>query len=473
MSSDPTKTGVKYIGNDAPFVDNLYGSGLKFMPNQTRLVEHDLAAKLIRHAEFVKDVGFDYVTATTNLTGESEISFGGIKFSSAQISQRRPMYPRGIVEYGATPADITTLGTVSTVGGDTRTVNNLATSAGSTARIFRSFAVTGLATDRYYQVAATVDAFVSAGGITKGWLGTSGGIAESSLGGTIFELPNTTTPVVGQRMGFNFRPSASTVTLRGGLGINFTETVAINDRLQLSGFTLVEVDSINAPIQPFYETKYGYVGRADQGSGPWSMGSCVMFSGDSWFNDPTDPPGLVGRLYGREAIVVATAGYTLSQIATDLDAAFASTAYLNAPNRFPPTIAVSEGGINDVNVDVSSKALFTKQQTILAKYRARNIYPIVVIPVLATDSTYYTAGRAQVLTDYQAALDRAGIDYIRAADFLLNVDGTANVTYMSSESSIWIHPTAAGYLLVAKAIEAKLREIERNQRTPQSGKWAL
>ena len=77
MSSDPTKTGVKYIGNDTPFVDALYGSGLKFMPDQTRLVEPELAAKLTRHAEFVDDDTFDYVTATTNLTGGIELSAGG------------------------------------------------------------------------------------------------------------------------------------------------------------------------------------------------------------------------------------------------------------------------------------------------------------------------------------------------------------------------------------------------------------
>ncbi len=28
MSSDPTKTSVKYIGNDVPFVDNLYGCNI-------------------------------------------------------------------------------------------------------------------------------------------------------------------------------------------------------------------------------------------------------------------------------------------------------------------------------------------------------------------------------------------------------------------------------------------------------------
>jgi len=85
MSSDPTKTGVKYIGNDTPFVDALYGSGLKFMPDQTRLVEPELAAKLTRHAEFVDDDTFDYVTATTNLTGGIEFSVPSNEISVENI----------------------------------------------------------------------------------------------------------------------------------------------------------------------------------------------------------------------------------------------------------------------------------------------------------------------------------------------------------------------------------------------------
>jgi len=85
MSSDPTKTGVKYIGNDTPFVDALYGSGLKFMPDQTRLVEPELAAKLTRHAEFVDDDTFDYVTATTNLTGVIEFSAGNSAVAVQQL----------------------------------------------------------------------------------------------------------------------------------------------------------------------------------------------------------------------------------------------------------------------------------------------------------------------------------------------------------------------------------------------------
>lgn len=73
MSSDPTKTGVKYIGNDSPFVDKLFGSELKFMPNQTRLVDPALAEKLTRHPEFVDDDTFDYVTVRNTITGGIEV----------------------------------------------------------------------------------------------------------------------------------------------------------------------------------------------------------------------------------------------------------------------------------------------------------------------------------------------------------------------------------------------------------------
>ena len=411
------------------------------------------------------------VTASTTSSGGVGVSAGDLNLSVARLNRRRPMHNRSLLEISATPADLTTLGTVTTINGDPRTANMIATSAGSTARIFRSFTVSGLRTDRYYQIAATVDAFQSAAGLTKGWLGTNGGIAESSLGGTTIEIPATATPVVGQRFGFNFRPSGTSVTLRIGLGANFAETVAVGDRLQVSGYSLYEVDSIAAPIQPFYETKMGPVGRSD--AGPWSVGSCILFAGDSWWNDPTDGSGIVGRTYGREIVAVATGGHTLVQIGAALDTAFASTDVLNAPNKHIPAIAIMAGGINDTIADVNGKTLFARQSANVAKALAHNIYPIVSLPILATNSSYYTAARAQAIADYEDMVIRAGWDYIKPADSLLNADGSANVTYMESEAGIYIHATLAGYALVGKLIDQRIREIERQQQVPAAPRWVL
>lgn len=45
---------VTYTGNETPFVDRLYGSRLSFEPGQTRAVPHELAERLLRHADVFK-----------------------------------------------------------------------------------------------------------------------------------------------------------------------------------------------------------------------------------------------------------------------------------------------------------------------------------------------------------------------------------------------------------------------------------
>jgi hypothetical protein len=99
--------------------------------------------------------------------------------------------------------------------------------------------------------------------------------------------------------------------------------------------------------------------------------------------------------------------------------------------------------------------------------------PIVSLPVLATNSSYYTAARSQAIADYEDMVIRAGWDYIRPADSLLNADGSANVTYMESEAGIYIHATLAGYALVGKLIDTRIREIERQQQVPAAPRWAI
>lgn len=42
---------VKYTGRETPFIDRNYGSDLSFEPGQVRPIPHDLAEKLLRHAD--------------------------------------------------------------------------------------------------------------------------------------------------------------------------------------------------------------------------------------------------------------------------------------------------------------------------------------------------------------------------------------------------------------------------------------
>lgn len=48
---------VTYIGNDDPFKDRLYRSGLTFARGQTRLVPETLAARFLQHTDVFKGAG--------------------------------------------------------------------------------------------------------------------------------------------------------------------------------------------------------------------------------------------------------------------------------------------------------------------------------------------------------------------------------------------------------------------------------
>lgn len=49
--ADPKGIAVQYVGRETPFVELNYGSGLSFEPGQTRVVPHELAERLLRHAD--------------------------------------------------------------------------------------------------------------------------------------------------------------------------------------------------------------------------------------------------------------------------------------------------------------------------------------------------------------------------------------------------------------------------------------
>ena len=51
----PQDVAVTYTGNDDPFKDRIYRSGLTFAPGQTRLVPATLAQRFLRHSDVFKE----------------------------------------------------------------------------------------------------------------------------------------------------------------------------------------------------------------------------------------------------------------------------------------------------------------------------------------------------------------------------------------------------------------------------------
>lgn len=56
---------VTYIGNDDPFKDRLYRSGLTFARGQTRMVPETLAARFLQHTDVFKGAGAVAAVAAT------------------------------------------------------------------------------------------------------------------------------------------------------------------------------------------------------------------------------------------------------------------------------------------------------------------------------------------------------------------------------------------------------------------------
>lgn len=58
-----TEVAVTYTGNDDPYKDRIYRSGLTFKPGQTRLLPEPLAARFLRHTDVFKKAGNDEAEA--------------------------------------------------------------------------------------------------------------------------------------------------------------------------------------------------------------------------------------------------------------------------------------------------------------------------------------------------------------------------------------------------------------------------
>jgi len=401
--------------------------------------------------------------ADSTLTGGTDWAYPPVSESIDEardgdelIRSRRQMYPVNLINPGGSTSVLQTLGT-STIAGvhpSPRTYAIAATSSGSTARITAGPSTITLDTAKMYELSATVIAYSVAnqGAMARTWMenssGVSSGIASLSMA--------TTVPVVGTRYGIRFIPSAASNTFRFGFGANAGETVVNGDYITFSDMQLVEVDSLSGTVIDFSYAPYGTSGKAAASSD--TIGSCVLVVGDSWMNDATDPGGLLGTTHGREVIISATGGYRLDQISTALTAKIAAgLTALNRPNFHTPGLAIVEGGLNDVTADATAATMFARLQTILSALSARNIYPIVILPVLATDAASYTAARATVLADYHKRCYAAGLYVVRPGDWCLTSAGAHDTTYMDPDG---IHLTQVGWVRLAAQLDDEIRKVE-------------
>lgn len=77
---------VTYIGNDDPFKDRLYRSGLTFAPGQTRLVPPPLAARFLQHIDVFKGADAE---ATEVVTQQAATTTPADSDTQAQLDEAK------------------------------------------------------------------------------------------------------------------------------------------------------------------------------------------------------------------------------------------------------------------------------------------------------------------------------------------------------------------------------------------------
>lgn len=383
---------------------------------------------------------------------------GGVLKLSADALTRRPVYPKNLVNPTQAYGVVQTLGTVTDAPGVTHTMIAAATESGATARILGSITLT-LDTSKYYEISVRVDAvsLSNQAAMSKGWFGLSVAPTEGAQQ-LLFGVQN---PVVGERVAIRIKPAAASTIVRMGIGINNGETVVTGDTMSFSDLCCYEIADITETVLDYSYSAYGVVGKSVDG--PYLPGSCVIACGDSWSNDFAEWAGLLGVNYRREMIVRATGGHNLAQIKVNFDNAInEGDAARNRPSRHVPGVGVIVGGINDIIADTAPRTIAVRAQAMIDALRVRYIRPIFVVQPLATDSTHYTAARAEARAYLSGYLKAEGADVIDLRDHgFVNSDGTASATLMNSESLAWIHPSAAGSAELARLVDARIRDIDR------------
>ena len=402
---------------------------------------------------------------------ELGIEFNGVKASlvtsqslmTSLLPVRRAMYPTNLIDPAGTTSLLQTLGTATVAGThpNPRTYDLVATATGSTARITAGPNTITLDTTKIYELSAKVVAYSVAnqGAMASRWMeassGVSAGVSNLNFGSTI--------PVVGTRYAIRFTPTNASNIFRFGFGCNAGENVTSGDRIKFEDIQLVEVDSLSGTVTPFSYAPYGAAGKA--ASATDQIGSCIIVCGDSWANDATDFARLLGTTYRRELILSATAGHRLDQIATDLSAKIASgQTGLNRPYFHTPGVAVIQGGINDAVAGASAWTMYSRLRSMIdGVLTPRGIVPVVVLPVLPTNSSSYTAARLAAVNGYCPMVFESGLRVVTTADWCLNADGSANTTYMADDTGVWIHPTTYGHSILAGKVDAAIRVIEQSR----------
>ncbi len=361
---------------------------------------------------------------------------------------------------------VESLGASVAVNTEPQTVTVTCTSSGN-GRLGRA-KVTNLEVGKFYEYSIEVVSFNLPNKASM--TGHIMGVGYTPTSGTQAISAQSANLVPGGRIGIRFQASTVGEYFRCGLNINNAGLpLTVGDSIVFTRPAVYEVSGLSGSLIDYGWSPYGPVGGFPKDED--ALGSCILCCGDSWFDALTDPPALLASTYRRELILSATGGYRLDQIDTALGTLLAAgSASLNPPYRHAPGIAIVEGGINDITASATGWTMWSRMQSILDKLDSRGISPIVVAPVLPTDSTYSNTATRAAITLYYRLLRESGVPYIDGMAKFCNADGSWNSTLMTDDAGAHLHLTTAGITLLTSLLEDAIRSLESGS-SPRVASW--
>ncbi|MGL4265197.1 MAG: SGNH/GDSL hydrolase family protein [Afipia sp.] len=386
-------------------------------------------------------------------------SDGVVLIGDAIATKKRAQYPVNLMYPTISAPAVQTNGTVTDSGGNPRAFTYTVSATG--ARIFSTVTVYGLDVNKWYEFTIGADTVLVASTANKvdTWL-----YVQTGYGSGDRQLTWATPPEAGKRKSLRFKPSASTVAVRFGIGLTGAEVAAAGDTLVLSGPSLYEIPSQADIVQDYSYSELGTAGRYQHATA--TLGSCIYAIGDSWSNDGLGAangpewPYWLSVDGGRECIVTALPGKRLDEIIDGVKTRLATgIGGLNLPNKNIPGVWVCAGGLNDIIQDVPAATIFARAATLKAMAEKCGAEFACVIQPLATDSGSYTSARLAQRNAYATLVEAAGWRFVDLQKTgFINPDGTANPAYFAGDK---LHPIEAGSRsIVASGVEALARQID-------------
>jgi len=446
-----TSTGVKYIGKNDVYEDNILRTGLTWSKGETHILPEVMAKEFLKHPGMFAEVpGASYLIASS--------SDGVVRIGDAVATKKRVPYPPNYIypTYNITKSE--TNGTV-TIGSDRpRTITITATATGSACRAFAVLTMYNLDLNQWYELAIGVQS-ISLASFTKNFpcVYVNSGVTAGDQ-----QINWNAMPAAGARGAIRFKPSAATTAFRIGFGGVGNETVTSGDTVTLVGPCLYPVSSYTDAIVDYSDADLGVACRWQPETA--TLGSCVYAIGDSWGNDGLGAangpefPWWLGVTHGRECIVTGMPGKRLDEILVGVQSRIATgNSGLNLPGLHAPGVWAIYGGINSWLADYTGAQIFATWNQIKELARLRGAEVVTILQPFASDYAGYSAGRMAQRNAYGALLTAAGARVIDLQSTFCNADGTANLAYFAADK---LHPNQTGSQLLAALIDAEIQKID-------------